>query len=60
MNMITADFTYETQLGTQLKGHFEALDFDDIMEAVTKIADWCNVLGYKLRRCDINDIISET
>lgn len=57
--MITVDFTYETQLGTQLKGHMEALDFDDIMEAVTKIADWCNVLGYNLRRCDINDIIKE-
>ena len=37
--MITVDFTYETQPGTPLKGHLEALDFDDIMEAVTKIAD---------------------
>lgn len=55
--MVTADFTYETQFGTiMFKGHVEALDFDDIMEAVTKIADYCNVLGYKLRRCDINDI----
>ena len=54
--MIKANFSYETQLGTQLLGHLEALDFDDIMEAVTKIADWCNALGYKLRRCDINDI----
>ena len=54
--MITADFIYETQVGTQLKGHMEAFDFDDIMDAVTKIADWCNSLCYKLRRCDIQEV----
>ena len=54
--MITADFTYETKTGLLLHGHIEGLDFEDAMDAVVKVIDWCEERGFKMKRCDINDV----
>ena len=57
--MITADFTYETKtVGTKFTGRIECRDFDEAIEADTKIADWCSTCGFRLVRCDINEILS--
>lgn len=57
--MITADFTYVTKtIGTKFKGQIECRDFDEAMEAAEKIADWCSTCGFRLLRCDINEILS--
>lgn len=57
--MITVDFYFETKIGTELTGHLECVDFDDAMDIASKFAEWCDCSGYRLRRCDINDIKKE-
>ena len=57
--MIIAEFTYETKGESLLHGTVECLDFDDAMEALEKMIDWCDTQGFKMRRCDIKDIKPE-
>lgn len=54
--MITTDFTSETKTGLLLHWHIEGLYFDDVMEVLEKVIDWCEERGFKMKRCDINDI----
>ena len=57
--MITADFTYVTKtVGTKFSGRIECRDFDEAMEASVKIADWCSACGFRLLKCDINEVLS--
>ena len=57
--MIKVEFTYTTKIGTELKGSLECLDFDEAMEALTKLIDWCDIDGFRMRKCDILDIPKE-
>ena len=36
---IIIDFTYETKLGTKLRGQMECLDFDDVTDIIKAVTE---------------------
>ena len=56
--MMTANFTYESNVGNKFNGRIECRDFDEAMDVAEKIADWCSSYGFRFLRCYIYDNLS--
>lgn len=54
--MITADFTYETQLGTQLKGHMEALDSKKDAKQLVRNLDQIKIFNGLYGGLDVTEV----
>ena len=53
--MITADFTYETKIGTTMNAHLQCIDFDDVGSSITFMLEWMEDNGYRMKSISIVD-----
>ena len=53
--MITADFTYETKVGTTMKAYLQCIDFDDAKSSITFMLEWMEDNGYNMKSISIED-----
>lgn len=53
--MNTAVMTYVTPAGKELTANIECLDFEDSMDMLEHVMDWCNTRNFKLKQCVIHD-----